>query len=43
MKEYYYYVEGNLDEGYWASDKPLNQVIADIEAIYGKVEKIEEA
>ena len=42
-KEYYYYVENDLDQGYWQSDKPLDEVIADIEAIYGKVTSIEEA
>ena len=42
-KEYYYYVENDLEQGWWSSSKPIDEVIKDIEAIYGKVELIEEA
>jgi hypothetical protein len=42
---YFYYVENDLDQGFWSATpgQTLEQVIADIEAIYGKVSVIEEA
>jgi len=43
--DYFYYVENDLDQGFWsaAPGQTCEQVIADIEAIYGKITAIEEA
>jgi hypothetical protein len=41
---YFYYVEDDLDQGFWtaAPGQTRDEVVADIEAIYGKVTTIEE-
>jgi hypothetical protein len=40
---YYYYTENDLDQGYWSAqpNQSLDEVIAEIEQLYGKVESIE--
>ena len=41
---YFYYVENDLDQGFWSATpgQTIEQVIADIQAVYGPVVSIEE-